>query len=133
MDTKLKRSTSFHPQIDRQTKVVNRTVVYDLWIYNSSNPKTWDESLPYIQYSYNRVVDHSIEVSPFNVYMGFLPKSPIDLQLTTLSSFDSTSTSEHHGYKQAKHFIEHIQWLHKKVHEALERAHQKYKEASNKH
>jgi len=79
MNTKLKRSTSFHPQIDGQTKVVNKIVVHALTIYNSSHPKTWDESLPSIQHSYNRAMHRSIGVSPFNTCMEFLPRSPIDL------------------------------------------------------
>ena len=91
MDTKLKRSTSFHPQIDGQTEVVNRTMVHALRIYNSSHPKTWDESLPYIHHSYNRAMHHSIGVSPFEACMGFLLRSPIDLQLTISSSTASSS------------------------------------------
>jgi hypothetical protein len=34
MDTKLKRSTTFHPKIDGKTKVVNRTLVDILRGYN---------------------------------------------------------------------------------------------------
>jgi hypothetical protein len=48
LDTKLTKSMSFHPQIDGQTKVVNRMIVNILRMYNSKNPHTWDESLPYI-------------------------------------------------------------------------------------
>lgn len=106
MDTKLKRYTSFHPQIDRQTEVANRTVVHALRIYNSNHPKTWDESLPYIQHSYNRAMHRSIGVSPFEACIGFLLRSPIDLQLTISTSIGSTSKK--YGHEQAKHFIKHI-------------------------
>jgi len=79
MDTKLKRTTSFHPHTNGKTKVVNMTVVHALRIYNSNHPNTWDESFPYIQHIYNRAMHHSIRVSPFEAFMGFLPRSPIDL------------------------------------------------------
>jgi len=81
--------------------------VHALRIYNSSHPKTWDESLPYIHHSYNRAMHCSIGVSPFEVCMGFLPRSPIDLQLTILTS--TGSTSEHHVHENDKQIIEHIQ------------------------
>ena len=55
MDTKLKRSTPFHPQTDRQTEVVNHTVVHLLRGYCGKHPKLWDEQLPYVQHAYNRV------------------------------------------------------------------------------
>ena len=111
MDTKLKRSTSFHPRKDGQKKVFNIIVVHALRIYISSHPNTWDESLSYIQHSYNRAMHHSIGVSPFEACMGFLPRSPIDLQLTISTSIGSTF--EQHGHEQAKHFIEHIQRVHR--------------------
>ena len=43
MDTNLKKSTPFHPQIDGQTEVVNRIVIHLLRGYCSKHPNLWDE------------------------------------------------------------------------------------------
>ena len=48
LDTKITKSTAFHPQTDGQTKVVNKMIVHILRMYNSKHPRTWDESLPYV-------------------------------------------------------------------------------------
>jgi hypothetical protein len=48
MDTKLKKRTSFHPQTDGQTKVVNRIVVHLLSAYCNKHPILWDEHLHYV-------------------------------------------------------------------------------------
>jgi hypothetical protein len=53
LDTKLTKSTAFYPQTDGQTEVVNWMIVHILCMYNSKNPHTWDESLPYIKHIYN--------------------------------------------------------------------------------
>jgi len=49
LDTKLTKSTTFHPQIDGQTEVVNRMILHIFHMYNLKHPHTWDESLPYVQ------------------------------------------------------------------------------------
>ena len=49
MDTKLKKSTTFHPQIDGQTEVVNMMVIQLLRGYCSKHPKLWNEHLCYVQ------------------------------------------------------------------------------------
>jgi hypothetical protein len=48
LDTKLTKSTTFHPQVDGQIEVVNKMIIHILHMYNSKNPHTWDESLPYV-------------------------------------------------------------------------------------
>jgi hypothetical protein len=53
LDTKLTKSMTFHPQTYGQTEVVNQMIVHILRMYNSKNPCTWDENLPYVQHSYN--------------------------------------------------------------------------------
>ena len=46
LDTKLTKSTDFHPQTDGQTEVVNRMILRILHMYNSNHQRTWDEILP---------------------------------------------------------------------------------------
>jgi hypothetical protein len=69
----------FHPQTDGQTKVFNRMIVHILCMYNSKHPCTWDESLPYVQHSYNRSLHSSSRRNPFQVGLGFQPVGPIDV------------------------------------------------------
>jgi hypothetical protein len=91
LDTKLTKSTTFHPQTDGQTEVVNRMVVHILRMYNSKHPCTWDESLPYVQHSYNRALHSSTNHSPFQVELGFQLLGPIDVALPlAVSSTDSS-------------------------------------------
>ena len=79
IDTKLKRSTSFHPQTNGQTEVVNITVVLFLRGYYNEHPKLWDEQRPYVQHDYNQDLHSSTKSSPFETCFGYLPKVPLDL------------------------------------------------------
>jgi hypothetical protein len=81
MDTMLTKSTSFDPQIDGQTMVVNRMIFHILRMYNSKHPSTLDEGIPYVQHSYNKSLHKSIDHIPFQVFLGFQPLAPINLAL----------------------------------------------------
>lgn len=48
MDTKLMISTTFHPFINGQLKVINRTSLHPLLKFNIKHPCAWYESLPSI-------------------------------------------------------------------------------------
>jgi hypothetical protein len=72
-------STTCHPQTDGQTEVINRTLSTMLWAILKTNLKLWEECLPHIEFSYNRSVHSTMNVSPFQIVYGFNPHAPIDL------------------------------------------------------
>eukprot|EP00253_Pinus_taeda_P028017 PITA_28017 len=107
LDTKLTKSTTFHPQTDGQTDVVNRMIVHIPCMYNSKHPRTWEESLPYVQYSYNRALHSSTSHNLFQVGLGFQPLCPIDVAMPFAATH---ADAAHVQYKtdKANSFIEHI-------------------------
>jgi hypothetical protein len=98
LNTKLTKSTTFHPQKNGQTEVVNRMIVHILCMYNSNHPHTWDESLPYVQHSYNQALHSSTCHNPFQVSFGFQPLGPIDVALpfavTSTESYPAPTKAE---------------------------------------
>ena len=110
LDTKLTKSTTFHPQTDGQTEVVNRMIVHILCMYNSKHPRTWDESLPYVQHSYNRALHSSTGHSPFQVGLGFQPLCPIDVAMPVVATHADLAHVQSETDK-ATNFIEYIQHI----------------------
>jgi hypothetical protein len=110
LDTKLTKSTSFHPQTDGQTEVVNRMIVHILHMYNSKHPRTWDESLPYVQHSYNRALHSSTSHNHFQVGLGFQPLCPIDVAMPFVATQEDSAHVQSEADKANK-FIDHIQHI----------------------
>ena len=79
LGTKLLFSTTFHPQTNGKTKVMNRTLLQLLRCFIKGNLKTWEEWLSYVKFSYNRVTNTTTYFYPFEVVYGFNPLSPFDL------------------------------------------------------
>lgn len=75
IDTKLKKSTTFHPKTDGQNQVVYKKIIHILRGYCTKHPKLWDESLSYVKHAYNRALHSSSNQSPFETCFGYLPKS----------------------------------------------------------
>ena len=67
------------PQINGQTKAINRVVMHILWMHNLKHPRTWDDNLPYVQHNYNRFIHSYTGHNPFKVGLGFQPLGPIDI------------------------------------------------------
>ena len=110
MDTKLTKSTTFHPQTDGQTEVVNKMIIHILQMYCSKHPCTWDESFPYVQHRYNQSLHTTIGHSPFVVCLGYQPLAPIDVALPISQSSQSLNTEKEAN--KADKFIEKIKQLH---------------------
>lgn len=126
MDTKLKKSTTFHPQIDGQTEVVNRTMIHLLRGYCSKHPKLWDVHLHYIHYAYNQAKHSTTQTSPFEACLGYLPKSPLDFIFGK-----DVAINGHSDIDKAR--IEQIQLVYQRVQEQLEKSQGKYKSRHNNH
>jgi len=112
MDTKLKRSTTFHPHTDRQIEVVNWIVVLFLWGYCSKHPKLWDEQIPYVQHAHNQALHSSTQSSPFETCFGYLPKVPLDLMYGR-----DVNVNEERTEDRAHKFIQRIQQIHHTIRE----------------
>ena len=77
--TKLKFFAAYHPQIDGQTEVVNRSLGNLLRCLVGNHARTWDSILPIAQFAYNNSVNRTIGMSPFEVVHGYKARKPLDL------------------------------------------------------
>ncbi|GKB06306.1 transposon ty3-G gag-pol polyprotein [Tanacetum coccineum] len=71
--TGLCMSSSYHPQSDGQTEVVNRMMEQYLRCFVGDKPKKLVERLPWAEYSYNTSVHSSTKMTPFQVVYGRAP------------------------------------------------------------
>jgi hypothetical protein len=82
-------------------------IVHILRMYNSKHPHPWDESLPYVQHSYNRALHSSADHNPFQVGLGFQPLGPIDVALPLAVTLTDSSPAPTEAEKSTP-FIERI-------------------------
>jgi hypothetical protein len=107
-------------------------IVHILCMYNSKHPRTWDESLPYVQHSYNRALHSSTGHNPFQVGLGFQPLGPMDVALPLVTTSADSSPAPPEADK-ATRFIEWIQHIHQQVQDILQKSNAKYKQHHDQH
>lgn len=76
--TSLNLSSSYHPQTDGQTEVVNRTLEQYLRCFVGDRPKKWMDWLTWAEYSYNTSVHAVTKTSPYEAVYGQPPPSVLD-------------------------------------------------------
>ena len=85
-------STSYHPQTDGQSEVLNRCVETYLRCMCHDTPKDWAKRLPLEEYWYNTNFHSAIQKTPYEIVYGQLP--PIHRPyLTGLSPVDTVDRS----------------------------------------
>jgi IS30 family transposase len=70
MDTKLNFSSAYHPQTDGQTEKTNKILEDMLRACALKYGKSWDNSLPYAEFSYNNSYQASIKMAPYKALYG---------------------------------------------------------------
>ena len=69
----LRMSTAFHPQIDGQSEIVNKTIAMYLRCITGDRPRAWLEWLPWAEYCYNTSYHSTLKTMPFEVVFGRPP------------------------------------------------------------
>ncbi|KAG7572513.1 Reverse transcriptase domain [Arabidopsis suecica] len=123
LGTKLLFSTTCHPQTDRQTEVVNRTLSTLLRVTVGKNLRNWLTCLPHIEFAYTHAKHSSTKLSPFEVVYGFNPETLVNV-----------SPLPQHVYSSAKGETraDFIKKLHQRVKDSLEKKSEKNKQHANK-
>jgi len=75
--TQLCMSSSYHPQTDGHTEVINRVLEQYLRCFASLQPKTWMVWIPWAEFSYNTLTYLSTKITPFEVVYGIPPPHPL--------------------------------------------------------
>ena len=117
LGTKLLFSTTCHPQTDGQTEAVNRTLTTLLRAVIRKNIKSWEESLPHVEFAYNRAVHSATNMSPFEIVYGFNPLTPLDLL---------PLPGNEHMSLEGKRRAEYVRRMHEQVKQNIEKRNEQY-------
>jgi len=71
--TSLDMSSSYHPQTDGQSEIVNKCLENYLRCFAQDNPKQWVSWLPWAEYWYNTSWHTSIRMTPYEAVYGVPP------------------------------------------------------------
>ncbi|WVZ70527.1 hypothetical protein U9M48_019187 [Paspalum notatum var. saurae] len=77
LDTKLRFSTSYHPQTDGQTERTNQILEDMLRACAIQYGTSWDKCLPYAEFFYNNSYQASLKKSPFEALYGKRCRTPL--------------------------------------------------------
>jgi hypothetical protein len=73
LGTQLAHSSSYHPQSDGQTEIVNKCLEGYLHCFSSDKQTQWVKWLPLVEWWYNTSFHTSSKMSPFMALYGYHP------------------------------------------------------------
>ena len=77
LGTRLEFSTAFHPQTDGQTERVNQILEDMLRACALDYGSSWEDNLPYAEFSYNNSYQTSLKMAPFEALYGRRCRTPL--------------------------------------------------------
>jgi hypothetical protein len=124
MGTNLSFISSYHPQIDGKTKVVNKSLVNLSRSLVTEHHNQWDQILPQAEFAYNDSPNKSTGKSPFQILYGMQPRGVSELRDLEQGEIRST---------RAEYFATEMHKLHSQIIEQLQSSNQKYKHIVDQH
>uniref|UniRef100_A0A2N9IIC5 Reverse transcriptase n=1 Tax=Fagus sylvatica TaxID=28930 RepID=A0A2N9IIC5_FAGSY len=124
LGTTLQFSSSYHPQTDGQTEVVNRSLGNLLRSFVGKNIRQWDLLLAQAEFAYNRSPCQTTGHSPFEAVYGLNPIGPLDLAPLPVTNHFSGDAEE-----RAKE----IKKLHEQIRGSILKKNEQYSKQANKH
>jgi hypothetical protein len=109
LGTKLSFSSTYHPQTDGQTKVVNQSLGDLLRSSVTEHHSQWDQILSQAEFSYNDSVNKSTGKSPFQIVYEMKPRGVSELR-----------DMEQSELRRAEDFTAEMQKLHNQIKEQLQ-------------
>jgi hypothetical protein len=121
---KLLFSSSYHPQTDGQTEVLNKSLGDLLRSLVTEHHNQWDNIFPHAELAYNDSLNRSTGQSLFQVVYGMQPRG-----VSELRDSEQTATRSASG----EDFAEAMKELHNQVRERLQNSSQEYKRRADQH
>jgi hypothetical protein len=104
-------STAYHPQTDGQSERTNQTVETILRLYCNQEQDNWREWLPVVQYIINSRPSATTKQSPYELWMGFVPRTHQPVRPSKLPHFEKRKQELLHAREAAQEAIRHAQDL----------------------
>jgi hypothetical protein len=116
--------SSYHPQTDGKTKVVNRSLGNVLRSMVTEHHNQWDQILPQEEFAYNDSPNRSTGKIPFQILYGMQPRGVYELR--ELEQSEIRSVGE-------KYFAAKMERLHSQIRGQLQSFNQEYKHRVDQH
>ena len=123
-------TTTYHPQADGQTEILNQMIEVAICAFINHNHNNWSSLLPYLTFTYNNTPHTATKFQPTYLLYGFHPCAPFNL-LMKESSIRRPNEYDFHA-PDAQQFTEDISAVRLATKNALRLAQLRFEDSYNK-
>ena len=122
LGAQLKLSTSYHPQMDGQTEMVNRSLQTYLRCMTVERPKDWSNWLPLAEWWYNTNFHSAIQSTPYTIVYGQPAPTHLPYLAGTskVEAVDRTLQAREAAVKMLKFYL---QWAQNRIKQQADKKH----------